>query len=503
MARALLLAAAAAAVLAQAPWPQPDGSASHSRAVPVAWPRDATVLTQLNTVPLCSPVLIGANGTLYAAGSDGLLHAFAPSGRELWVVAIGEDICSRQLALNDEGIALFAYLPSSHALGGSESIGVVLLSSYNPTFYTFPANGTVMAATVSRDTITAVVGLSVFPPPSSPPAEPIYSGFVLSCYNFQGLLQWSFDYHAPFAPPYETAFSVIAVRGDNLFVFTSFTDYTSSNNMYASLGALSIATGEVKWHYTGIPGIMYFLYGSWCLSAPSDSVLLLTAAPNGPMQLYALDALNGTLSLWPHYLTIGSGTDFAGSAAGDYLALFSVRVETRTGGVTQLPVPPVSCVGSVFLDSSGALFCVTSNSPDSLILAFDITTGSELLSVEFPLGSGSLAFSASGQLFVGTGAGLFTLLPPSPSTSCTPSPPPTASRSPTASASPPPPPPAAAPPPSAALPALGWSALGACLGVAAALGAVAGMPRLRAWLAPRQPPGPAFAAAEHDYARLN
>ena len=88
--------------------------------------------------------------------------------------------------------------------------------------------------------------------------------------------------------------------------------------------------------------------------------------------------------------------------------------------------------------------------------------------------------------------GLFTLLPPSPSPPCTPSPTPTATHSPNGSA---------------ALSFLSWSALGACLGVVAALGAAAGVPRLRAWLAQQQQTlplsaeRPAFSAS--DYAQLN
>ena len=148
----------------------------------------------------------------------------------------------------------------------------------------------------------------------------------------------------------------------------------------------------------------------------------------------------------------------------------------------------------MFLDPSGALFCVMDSVPGTLLLAFDIATGSNLLSVEVPFGLGSLAFSTSGQLYLGTAAGLFTLLPPPLTASCSPTP----------SSAPPPPAPTVAP--SVVLPALAWSAQGACIGVVVALGIVAALPRLRNWLAPPQlqPPGvggPAFAAA--DYVQLN
>jgi outer membrane protein assembly factor BamB len=504
----LRLITLAAAVLAQgqAPWPQPYGSASHSRAIPVAWLRGATAPAQLNTAPLCSPVLIGANGTLYGAASDGLLHAFAPSGLELWVVTIGEDVCSQQLALNDEGSILVAYLPSSLTRSGSGSIGAVSLSDKDPVFYNFQVNGTVLTAAVSRNTVTALVGWPV--PPLSNSQVPIYAGFVLNSYNLEGVLQWSHTFGPPFPPPYERAISALAVKDDSVFAFATFCDYTTQNN-YASLGGLSLTTGELLWHHTSISGLppLWELYIGMALTAPSASVLLLNSNLYGQMVLYALDATTGNLTWGIGPQNFRTGTDFAASLAGDFLALFSSRVETETGNLSQLPVPPVICDGTVFLDTTGALFCVMGSSPGqgSILLAFDILTGRELLSAAFPFAYSSLAFSASGQLFVGSEAGLFTF---QPSATCTPSPPTIASRSPTLAPLPSSLPPAAAAP-SVALSSFVWGALGgACAGVASSLAVVAAVPRLRACLAQQQlqPPapgtgGPAFAAG--DYAQLN
>ena len=502
MARALFLFAAAAAALAQAPWPQPDGSASHSRAVPVAWPRGATVLTQLNPAPLCSPVLIGANSTLYAAGSDELLHAFAPSGRELWALDLGVGACSLQLALNDMGSVLFASIPLSRS-GEKLPIRVFTLSSETPIMSLITLDNVAVQAAVSGDLIVVLVGVP------GGPYNDNFSKLMLNTFSPQGQLQWSSEITLP-VPSLTVAVcgSALAIQGRT--VFFSINLLGSDSYYFSGVGAFSLATGKLVWQTFSNPtsstsstndGFSQFL-------VPGDGILLFLANQDiePTSVLTAVNAATGS-GLWTQTFLPASITCLAASAAGDYLALFSTRIATATGNTSLLPLPPLPSAGSVFLDVSGAIFSVAGES----LFAFDIATGSELLSAVIPFGFGSLAFSASGQLFIGSGGGLFTLLPP-PSASSTPSPPPTASRSPTPPPSPSlsPPAPAPATAPSAALPALGWSALGGCLGVAAALGAVASIPRLRAWLAPlqQQSPapgagGPTFAAAEHDYARLN
>lgn len=499
--RALVLSAATFfAARAQAPWPQPDGSASHSHAIPVAWPRDATILEQLNTVPLCSPVLIGVNGTLYAAGSDGLLHAFTPSGSELWAVAIGENICARQIALNDEGSVLFSFLPGVYPYVDYESSFLTLTFTLEgiPHISSIAVNGYVLEAVVSGPGIVVLVG------------QPWdlglgrFAGFTLYSYSSRGQINWSANVASGSLFPLAYSGGSIITWGPKVFFLVFFQDNAVISHQI--LEVLSLATGVVIWQQAPTQ--------FQPLLVPSASILI---ACDSLGNLYAVDASTGA-TLWSHPAPYPY--HFAASAAGDFLANFSVRTETATGSMSQLPIP-AACSGAVFLDTSGVLFCVQSSPPGTLIFSFDTVTGAELLSVEVPFGLGSVAFSASGQPFLSSSFGLYTLLAPSPSPSCTPSPSPSASRSPTASLSPsptasysptastspaPPPLPAAAPSP--ALPALGWSALGACAGVAAALGAVAAAPRLRAWLAPPkpQPPapsagGPTFAAG--DYALLN
>jgi hypothetical protein len=482
----LFLSVMLTAVLAQAPWPHPDGSASHSRAVHPAWPRNATLLQQLSAVPFCSPVLIGANGTLFGAASDGLLRAFAPSGRELWALAVGsQDICALELALSDSGSFLLAYQPATEAAAAPAPIAVVALGSVSPSLSFFSVNGTVVQATVSGERIVALVGF-----PDKPPYMAYFSALTLCSYSPQGQLQWNSDYvFPPSVAIVVNVGSALAVRGEAFFnsVCSIGIDFSGVQVYFTSLGAYSLLSGEVHWRYYSQPSRNALPYIG-LLAAPSDSALL---SVDTSLLMMSLAPTTGNY-WWPSFMPVSSETAFAASAAGDFLALFSARVETLTGNTSRLPVPPMPCTGTVLLDSSGALFCVADKPPDTLLLAFDISTGSELLSVDIPFPWASVAFSASGQLFVSCGAGLFTLQPPQPSPSSDPPPPaPTTQHS--------------------ALPAIAWGALGgACAGAAAALGVVVGVPRLRAWLALQQPvppqgddsASPAFAAAG-DYARLN
>ena len=91
-ARAGLLALTAAAALAQAPWPQAGGDADNTRRAGAAWPRGSgggapPTLALVAGFPLCSPLLIGARGTMFGQGCDGLLYAVQPSGAVLWTYA--------------------------------------------------------------------------------------------------------------------------------------------------------------------------------------------------------------------------------------------------------------------------------------------------------------------------------------------------------------------------------------------------------------------------------
>ncbi len=474
--RALLLSAAAAAQ-AQAPWPQPDGGASRSRAVPAEWKRNATTLTQLNAVPLCSPVLIGANGTLYGAASDGLLHAFAPSGLELWATPLaGTGTCSLRLALTDDGAALITFLPNA---GTGAAIGIVPLATQGPLSVLLSPNSTVFEVLVSGEQVLVMAG--------APTGTGYYLHLALTSYSLQGQEQWRYEYASTALA--NVGGAALAASKSKGAIFSAFSAMDLEGYYTTRLAAFLSSSGKAVWTTSSDPSVNP---PSFCclLMAPSDSALLLENA----VQILALSASTGS-PLWPQPLSSAAPLSgaFAASHSGSYLDSFLFRVETATGATSQLPVPPV-CSGAVLLDSSGALFCVMDRPPDTLLLAFDSATGSELLSVEVPFTSASAAFAASGQLYIGSGAGLFTLLPPQPSPSAAPSPP------------------APAAVPSAALPALAWGALGgACAGAAAALAAVAGVPRLRAWLARQGPPpppaqgaggAPAFAAAD-DYARLN
>ena len=249
--RALILSVAAA-VLAQAPWPQPDGSASHSRAVHPAWPRDATLLTQLSAVPFCSPVLIGANGTLYGAASDGLLHAFEPSGRELWATPLdaGTGTCSLALALDIEGRVLTTYLP-----GTSAAIGIYLLDRQEPLRTLFFPNSTVFQVAVSEGLVVTLAGL--------PEGESQSTSLVLYCYDLQGQTQWSFEF--PNISPFISLGSAFAVSRDtrNLFIATELEG--PSGNVGNILAAFSLSSVKLLWKTFPVDSLR-----SASLMAPND-----------------------------------------------------------------------------------------------------------------------------------------------------------------------------------------------------------------------------------------
>lgn len=262
--RMLVFSAAVFPALAQAPWPQPDGGASHSRAMPVVWPRNATVLTQLNTVPLCSPILIGNNGTLYAAGSDGLLHAFTPTGRLLWVVPIGYYSCSRQLALNDEGSFLFSYLPSlnpPYTNSTSEtSILVIALSSASPPLVSLIAvNGLVLEAVVSGGgDVVVLAGLST-------DASGELDGCMLYSYNVLGQLKWSSNVSSVGVPPFYSCQGIFAVRDNSVFAYLVVEELRLSHTVMQVLG---LSTGEVIWQHMTPPTVIS------ALSAPNAATLI-------------------------------------------------------------------------------------------------------------------------------------------------------------------------------------------------------------------------------------
>ena len=511
----LVLSALAAAAQAQAPWPQADGSPSHSRAVP-AWPRNSTLLTQLNSVPFCAPLLIGANGTLYGAASDGLLHAFAPSGRELWAVPLFEsDVCSLSLALSDDGNTLFSYLPGLDFGVDGKALSLSL-SNDGPVALYFPlscaavsnVNCTVLSSVVCGDHFAVLLA-------SIPPAEGFNHTFALNMFSRQGKLQWSKEFAGSTAYAQNAALSSFAARGD--FLFASLRSPWGVHFFAAFL----ISSGEIKWFNTyTFPNPAGFIP---LLSSPDDSTILITQIPLdggefcGGYCVGAVNTFDGS-TLWHDSFSISSDSAFASSVAGDYLMLYlqnnpqsyPICVETASGATSPLPLPPFECLGTAYLTSDDTLFCImnTIDSGETLLLAFDIVTGSELLAVSIPLSHGNLAFAASGQLYLSSAAGLFTLLPPLATASSTPSSSPTSSPLPSL---PPPstaPAPASTPAPAPALPTLAYSALGATIGVAAALGAVAHLPRQRAWLSPQPPqgstsPAPSFAATEDSYTRLN